>query len=369
VKPFRERNPGSIGAVGLIVIALLIWAAFNAQNLPVIGGGTTYRAVFTEAGGLQTDDEVRVAGVAVGKVTDVSLVGDHVTVAFRVKHTWVGDESTAAIKIKTLLGERYVALDPQGAAKQSPKAVIPRSRTTAPYDVVQALSDLTTTTDKIDTEQLATAFDTLSADLAGTPANVRAAVTGLSRLSRTISSRDAQLRTLLARTRDVSGVLADRSGQLTQLITDGNLLLTEISKRRAVIHSLLVNTTALSQQLSGVVTDNQAQLKPAMQQLSGVLDVLKRNQSNLDASLKLLGPFVTVFANNLGNGRWFDTYVQNLLIPGPVDVGSITDGLCPSLDQLGSAVGDVTSGLGGTVAGLPGQVTGSLGQLCRGGGG
>lgn len=362
MRPFRERNPGSIGAAGLIVIAVLIWAAFNAQSLPFIGGGTTYRAIFTEAGGLKTDDDVRIAGVPVGKVTDVALVGDHVTVSFRVKDAWVGDASTAAIKIKTLLGDRYVALDPKGEAEQSPEQVIPRSHTTAPYDVVQALSDLTTTTSKIDTEQLARAFDTLSADLADTPANVRAAVTGLARLSRTISSRDAQLRRLLGRTRSVSGVLADRSGRLTTLIDDGNLLLTELSARRAAIHDLLLNTSRLSQQLSGLVADNRAQLEPALQQLSGVLSVLKKNQSNLDASLKLLGPFVTVFADNLGNGRWFDTYVQNLLIPGPIDVGSITGGLCSSLDQTANGL------LGGTVAGLPGGVSGTVRQLCTGGG-
>ena len=72
--PFRERNPVMIGAISLAVVAGLILAAFNAQNLPVIGGGDTYTAAFTEAGGLKTNDEVRVAGVRVGKVEKVDLV-------------------------------------------------------------------------------------------------------------------------------------------------------------------------------------------------------------------------------------------------------------------------------------------------------
>ena len=66
--PFRERNPVIIGAVSLAVIAAFILAAFKAEDLPLIGGGDTYYAAFSEAGGLKPNDEVRVAGVRVGKV-------------------------------------------------------------------------------------------------------------------------------------------------------------------------------------------------------------------------------------------------------------------------------------------------------------
>ncbi len=95
---------------------------------------------------------MRVAGVKVGKVTGVSLDGDRVKVRFKVKDTWVGDRSTAAIKIKTLLGEKYLAVDPLGPAAQNPDQTIPASRTVSPYDVTQALSGLADTVGRIDTE-------------------------------------------------------------------------------------------------------------------------------------------------------------------------------------------------------------------------
>ena len=41
--------------------------------------------------------------------------------------------------------------------------------------------------------------------------------------------------------------------------------------------------------------------------------MLRANQANLDKSIELMAPFVRVFANTLGNGRWFDTYVENLV--------------------------------------------------------
>ena len=68
--PFRERNPVPIGAVGLLVIALLLFLAFNIQSIPLIGGGDHYRAAFSEAGGLIKGDDVRIAGVKVGKVEE-----------------------------------------------------------------------------------------------------------------------------------------------------------------------------------------------------------------------------------------------------------------------------------------------------------
>jgi phospholipid/cholesterol/gamma-HCH transport system substrate-binding protein len=42
------------------------------------------------------------------------------------------------------------------------------------------------------------------------------------------------------------------------------------------------------------------------------VDLLRKNQDNLDKSIARFAPFVRLFSNNLGNGRWFDTIVQNL---------------------------------------------------------
>ena len=85
--PFRERNPVIIGAASLAAIVLLVLAAFRAQDLPLIGGGDTYYASFAESGGLRVNDEVRIAGVRVGKVNSVELDGNVVKVGFKVKAT------------------------------------------------------------------------------------------------------------------------------------------------------------------------------------------------------------------------------------------------------------------------------------------
>jgi virulence factor Mce-like protein len=317
--PFRDRNPVVIGAVGLTALALLTVAAFNADSLPLIGGGRTYSAAFSEAGGLKPGDEVRIAGVKVGKVEEVDLDGDHVKVTFKVKgDPEFGTATGASIRVKTVLGAKYLALHPKGPGQLKAGSEIPMRRTVAAYDVVQAFSDLTTTTEEVDTERLAKALDTISTTFQDSPAEVRASIKGLSRISRTVASRDKALRELLDHADGVTGVLAERSGDFSALVKDGDKLFKEISKRREAIHNLLKSSAALGIELSGLVEDNEKEIGPALKGLNTFVKMLERNQSSLDRSVKLLAPYVRVFSNTLGNGRWFDTYVQNMVAPAPV---------------------------------------------------
>lgn len=311
--PFRERNPVPIGLVGLVVLGSLLLLAFNLQKLPFVGGGPGYAAQLTEAGGLKVGDDVRIAGVKVGKVDDITLDKGHVRVAFTIsKDARFGTRTGASVRMKTMLGQKYLSLEPAGPGQLKEDSEIPLSRTVSSYDVVDAFTDLATTTERIDVEQLSTSLDVLATEFKDSPPEVRAALTGLSRLSRTVASRDEQLRTLVSRANTVTGTVAQRDDEVERLIRDGELLLDELSKRREAIHTLFVNTAELAEQLTGLVRDNRAQLKPALDQLRAVLVTLQKHQDDLDRGIALMAPFTRVFANTLGTGRWFDTYVQNL---------------------------------------------------------
>jgi phospholipid/cholesterol/gamma-HCH transport system substrate-binding protein len=311
--PFRERNPVIIGAVSLAVIVAFVLSAFKAEDLPLIGGGDTYYAAFSEAGGLKANDEVRVAGVRVGKVDAVELDGDHVKVTFKVQRgVDFGKDSRAAIKVKTLLGAMFLSLEPAGGGQLEEGTTIPVSRTTSPYDVVEAFSGLAETSEKIDTAQLANSLNTLRDLTRNTPEEFRGALKGVSALSRNLASRDEQINTLLTNLRKVSGVLGDRSDDIVQLMKDSDVLFTALVARRQAVHRLLVSTSTMSKELTLLVRQSRADLKPALTNLDTVVDVLIKNQDNLDETLRLMAPFYRVFANTLGNGPWFDTYIQNM---------------------------------------------------------
>ena len=315
MRSFQERSPLPIGIAGLATVGLMAALAFNLQHF---SGGTTYSAAFREAAGLKAGEEVRIAGVKVGKVESVGLEGDHVKVKFTSGRSF-GISTRAEIKIKTLLGSHYLALEPKGPGRQSPHQDIPVSRTTAPYDVVPALQDASAQLSKIDTKQLAKAFDTLSQTMRGSSANVRGTLAGLRKISRAVASRDDELSELLQHSSNVTKLLADRSGDLAALVNDGGLLLQEISARRQVISQLLTGTVTLSQQITGTIQENQAMLSPALKNLHQVVNILNRNQQNLDTAVQVMAPFVTEAADAAGSGRWLDNYIQNLvLLPSSV---------------------------------------------------
>jgi phospholipid/cholesterol/gamma-HCH transport system substrate-binding protein len=313
MKPFRERNPVIIGAISISVIVLLILGAFRAQDLPLIGGGDTYTAAFTESGGLKVDDPVRIAGVRVGKVTKIDLDGDHVQVTFKVKtDSAFGSETGAAIRINTLLGAMYLALEPAGPGQLETGKEIPVERTTSPYDVVEAFSGLADTADQIDTDQLAKSLTTLADLTRNTPEEFKAALSGVSRLSSNIADKSDRINLLLTNLERVSTVLNDRDEDIIALMKDSDTLFQALVRRREAVHNLLVSTASLSKELSALVRQSREDLKPALTQLDDVVGILNKNEDNLDNSLRLMAPFYRVFTNTLGNGPWFDTYIQNL---------------------------------------------------------
>lgn len=313
----------TVGAVGVVLIALLLLAVTNWQRLPIVGNAIGYTADFAEAGGLAAGDRVTVAGVRVGQVTAVRLAGPAVAVDFTVLDTWLGDRTTASVRISTVLGGKYLALAPAGDAPLDPGRPIPIGRTTSVYDVMRAFGTLSDTIGRLDTARLGASFAVLAQDFANTPASFRAALRGLSDVAALIARRDARLTELLGDTRQLSGTLAARDDQLRALLTDGDVLLGMVRQREQAIAALLTGTEALAGQLTGLVGDDGATLRPALAQLAGFDGMLRAHQDSLARSVALLAPFVRELTNVVGTGRWADGYLCGLLPPaiGPVNPG------------------------------------------------
>lgn len=312
MRPFRERNPIPIGLISLAVIVGLLAIALEAGNIPFLGGGgTMVHAQFADASGLQAGDDVLLAGVNVGRVKSVAIEGSHVEVGMTVNSDApLGSQTSADIKIETLLGRMYVAISPAGTGTLS--SDIPETRTTTPLQVTDAFIGLGRRAGSIDTKQLAKSFSVLANDFRDTPPDVRSSLRGLSRLSETISSRNDQIRSLLSATNNVTGTLASRDAQVTKLINDSNLILQTVQQQASVIHRLLIDTTRVSKQLTGLVADNENVLGPALAHIQTTLHILTVNQADLRQSIRLAAPFVRDFTDVLGNGRWFETILPNL---------------------------------------------------------
>lgn len=317
--PFRERNTAVIGVIGLSVIGALMLASFRADRLPIIGSGDVYQAEFGEIGGLKDGNEVRVAGVSIGNVNGIELKGDKVLVSFKLdKGSELGDQTTADIRVRTLLGAEFLALQPAGPKTLKKGATIPLSRTDAPYNVVEAFEQLSEVAGAIDTDQLATALETLADIAAATPEEFQGAIKGVSKLSSNLAARDEQINTLLKSLQKVTAAINSKDSELVTLFRDSDVLFRALADRRDSIHQLLVSTQNISRELRALVKDTRADLNPALTRLAKVTDVLVRNKESLDEALRQFGDFTNVFSNALGTGPWFDTYlggVPELLSP------------------------------------------------------
>jgi phospholipid/cholesterol/gamma-HCH transport system substrate-binding protein len=268
--------------------------------------------MFTEAGGLKVNDEVRIAGVRVGKVNEVELAGDEVKVTFKVDDAAdFGADTRAAIKVKTILGSMFLALEPAGSGQLAENATIPAERTSSPFDVVEAFEGLASTSEQIDTDQLAESLTTLADLTRNTPEEFRGALSGLSRLSANVAEKDEQLNTLLQNLERVSKVLDARDEDIIKLMQDSDVLFRALVARRDAVHDLLVSSTRLSKELTALIRQSRDDLAPALAHLENVIAVLNKNEDNLDSSLRLMAPFYRVFANTLGTGPWFDTWISN----------------------------------------------------------
>jgi phospholipid/cholesterol/gamma-HCH transport system substrate-binding protein len=350
MKRFSERNPMTIGAIGLAATATLVLGALFYDKLPFFSAGKTYSAYFAEAGGLKGNSEVQVSGYRVGKVAGIKLDGSKVLVTFTIADKIrLGDRTEAAIKTNTLLGSKILQINPRGNGRLS--QTIPLERTTSPYELSDALGDLTKTIGGLDTAQLSDSLATLAQTFRDTPPDLKVAVEGVSRFSQSLNNRDEQLRNLLANANRATGVLAQRSDQVVGLIANTNALLASLLTQSGALDHIANNLAAVSQQLSGVIAENRTQLRPALDKLNGVLTILDNRKDRIQKSIKLLNAYAMSLGESVSSGPFFNAYIVNLL-PGQfvepfVDAAFSDLGLDPHT-QLPSQLTDPPVGQPGT---------------------
>lgn len=352
MRSFTERNPLTIGVVGIGIVAAIVLAALQYQKLPIVNQNKTYSAYFADAGGLLTGAGVEVSGYPAGKVSSIELDGAQVLVRFTVDKTIrMGEATRAAIRTKSLLGTKVLDVMPHGdGALEGP---IPLSATVSPYQLPDALGDLAKTISGLDTDQLSASLSTLSETFADTPAELRNAVKGVARFAATLNERDVQLRNLLDNAAKATGVLANRSDQIVSLIGDTNSLLAHLQAQSRAVDEIWSNISAVAVQLKAFIAENRATLRPALDKLNGVLAIVDARKERLKESVKLLNNYAMSLGESLSSGPFFKAYVANLL-PGQfvqpfVDAAFSDLGLDPNV-LLPSERTDPQTGQPGTPA-------------------
>ena len=310
---YRGSNLIRAGVIGVILIVLVIAVGLQPERLLQYATSLSYQALFSEAGGLATGNDVTVSGIKVGTVSTIELDNGDALVGFTIDSKYaLGSETTAHIRTGTLLGERVLALDSAGDGTLNPRQIIPTTRTSSPYSLTDAVSELTANTAATNTDTLNQSLDTLAETLNQIAPQLGPTFDGLSRLSQSLNNRNESLADLLKTAGDVTGILSERSQQVNTLILNANDLLGVLSARRQAIVSLLANTSAVSRQLTGLVADNEKELAPTLERLNRVNAMLERNSDNIAKALPGLAKYELTQGEIVANGAYYNALIPNI---------------------------------------------------------
>jgi phospholipid/cholesterol/gamma-HCH transport system substrate-binding protein len=301
---FSERTLGIVGVivtvVGTLFVAAISFVPFGQQE---------YTAILEHTAGIRVGEEVQVAGVGSGEVRGIELDGHQVRLSFTLdKDIRLGRSTTASVKVATLLGSHFLEVKPAGQGSL-PDDTIPLSRTSVPFNLQDVIEGANGELDDLDTKTVSESLQVVADTLRDTPKETRAAIDGVARLSEVAARRSNQMSALLGSADQVTGQLARNSAEIIDLLKQSSLVLEELTKRRDVIHAMLIDARRLATEVQGVLADNEKELDPLMKDFSAALANLRKQEKNINASISGLATMAHYFANAAGNGPWIDLHV------------------------------------------------------------
>ncbi|MBU9766635.1 MCE family protein [Mycobacterium sp. TNTM28] len=311
-RPLEGRNRMWLGVTAIAVVSVLIGAMLIVKVADI--GYRKYTAQFLQAAALKPGNPITVAGIPVGEVLSMKLAGDHVEAKLKVRNNVpLGRDSRAVIKITTILGSRYLALQPAGA-DSLPGNNFDLDHTEVPYDLQEALADVTTTFEQVDSDKFAQSLGILGQQLDGLPAIVPRALQNTHTLAQIIASRRDQLGTLLQTTEVVSNTLRRQQSTIGNLVNQGNDLLGEFVMRRASFQAMLASLTNLVETLSGIAIDDRPELEALLTNIRELSDMLGQHDDMLRSFLQTAPVTLRGLANATGTGNAADLNVANGLL-------------------------------------------------------
>ncbi len=309
-RPLESYNMTWLGFIAVAVVAVVIGAMLAVHALGA--GYRHYTAEFLQAASLRPGNPIVVAGIPVGNVTSMELDGDHVEAGLKIRDDIaLGKDSRAQIRVATILGSRYLALQPSGLGTL-PRNTFDLSHTEVPYDLQAALQDATTTFEQVDSDRFAQSLAVLGKQLEGLPAVVPQAITNIHSLSSIIAVRRDQLGQLLRGTEQVTNTLRRQQAGIGKLINQGQDLLGQFVSRRAVFHAMMQSLTNLVNTMSQLVVNDRSGLQSLIADMRDFTGMMAKHDDLLSNMLQISPIFFREAANLTGEGNAINFNANNV---------------------------------------------------------
>lgn len=323
MRSFRERRAWVVGIISIIGIGLALYLAFSINKLQGLRGVYEIKAELRDAAGVQSGNEVRVAGVRVGHVTGVELTSRAALITMEIQSdVRLPVETHVEVKLKTILGQKFMDLqvpraflaaasggrDPAAATQGflGPGDVIPRSQTSIPFEIYQAATKGTEVLEGIDKKALRRLLTILGGTVSGSKQELRKALVSLDEASSVLRGKNEPIRRLLTNTRRVTGTLSGSDQDLNDILARASEVLGTLADRRSNISSLLAATNDLSKNLALLIRAVRGSVRVGTGDLNTLLASTQIELDSLEAALSEIGAAQELFGQNIKFGRFIE---------------------------------------------------------------
>jgi phospholipid/cholesterol/gamma-HCH transport system substrate-binding protein len=275
----------------------------------------TYKAEFVDATGVVKGDDIRIAGVKVGSVQDIEIKDrTRALVTFKVDAaTPVTESTTATIKYRNLVGQRYISLskdtgpdDPLGE-----NDTIPVSKTSPALDLTvlfNGFKPLFQALSPADINQLSYEIVQVFQGEGGT---LESLLANTASVTSTLAERDEVISSLIDNLNVVLDNLGDRDQELSQLILTFKTFVGGLKDDRDAILDSLDQISALSVQTADLVKGIRSPFVEDIKQLRRLTNNINRNKAELDRALQVLPIKLEKVGRTAIYGSFFNFYLCN----------------------------------------------------------
>lgn len=317
----RRATGWKIGArVALFTVVCLV---FTFTLIAVFGqlrfeDRTGYHAVFTNISGLKSGNFVRIAGVEVGKVGDLTLHRDGtVNVDFAVdKPVRLTEGTKAVVRYENLIGDRYLALEdgPGLPRRLSPGATIPLARTSPALDVDALIGGFRPLFRALDPDQVNALSGQLLRIFQGQGGTLASVLAQTSMLTSTLAGRSELIGELIANLNTVLHTFATRDHEFSDGVDKLSQFVDGLAQRKTEIATGLAYVNAAAGSVAGLMVQARQPIKDVVHQTDRMSGQVLSDREYVDNLLKDLPDIYQVLARQGLNGDYFGFYFCDVLL-------------------------------------------------------
>ncbi|MFF2088360.1 MlaD family protein [Nocardia sp. NPDC058176] len=258
-----------MGIIGVSLVVLFILGAGVLYVVPL--GKHTYTAELSEAQSVREGDDVRLAGISVGSVTDLELKPDKVVMRFTVNNdVFVGDKTSLDIRMLTVVGGHYVALYPAGTAPLGEQP-IPADRIRLPYSLIETFQDATAPLAAVDGDTVRENLAAANSAIESSPEALRTTLDTVGKYVDMLDRQRSQVSKSIAILDEYITMYDGAKSDLGRLMDNVNLLEDLLLSKKAELAEAVRLLVSVVNRLAGLAPSWDSTLKPQVQALADAL--------------------------------------------------------------------------------------------------